>query len=173
MIKLILEDGSIKEVPAKLSELSIDKFTQLTLSLGKKYESSIDETIDIIHIISGLDKETIELLDLNQIIDIRTNLMVGEENEVILDKIIIDDIEFNAKLRDGKVSLTLGHIKKIEAYLKSGKEDYVSFLAAIIFTNDSTTIEERQELFRHKMMTNIIYPYFIELNKQFSLINGK
>jgi len=158
------------DIKTDLDEIALGEFAQITEILLKDYELYIDKYVDIVSVLSKIDRELIEEMNLDdfheivskvQKVNLEQNLIVKEFD----DSITINDIEYKAKLKaDGTFSPTVKEVFLIEDAIKKHKINYFIYFAAIIFLEDGgkldiESIKDRAQIFKENMTVSFIMPY--------------
>lgn len=165
-------------VVSDINELSITDFERLVYIFNKTYESKIEQYVDIIEVISSLNKDEIENMDINEfkkLIEISEKIKTQDLTKTKRNKLIVDGITYKTNYTNGEYKFTVKEITLIQKAIANNPNQYLAEFIAIVFKNvdengntindlSSEAIANRKEKLKNIKM-KLIGPYFNSLTK--------
>lgn len=179
MEKIELNEKTIL-IKTKLADLLICDFENLYDISIKEYENSIDKQVDILNILTNLNTDEIESLELTDFVklnsfvkDIQIETINFYADEVINDFIYKNKI-YRAKALPKDFKFTVKETKIMKNEINISLYNYLSKLAAIIYrdvledgslNNDLSeeVLTQRIDIFKKNMPLNFITPYLLSI----------
>lgn len=154
----------------QVSELTLNEFTVfLSIYSKNEYEFDIDREIDLISLFFDLTKEEVEDLPIkeyNDKVKVITELQQVTDNEPYY-VFTLDGIEYKTQSgADGQYFIKVKDRRLIELYSKANPEKFLSYIAAIIFSNGDYSeegINARAEIFADSMQMKYLSYHFNQL----------
>ncbi len=153
----------------KITELTLNEFTVFVNIYGKyEYEYELDREIDLVSLFFNLTKEEVEELPIKEYNEKVTLVANIEQDEPAPYYVFTHEgVEYKAPVdSEGKYVLRVKDKRLIELYLKANPEKYISYVAAIIFSNSDYSeegINARAELFGNAMQMQYLSYHFNQL----------
>ena len=151
----------------QVSELTLNEFTVfLNIYSKNEYEFEIDREIDLISLFFDLTKEEVEDLPIkeyNDKVKIISELQQATEHEPYY-VFTLDGVEY--KTETNPYHIKVRDRRLIELYSKSNPEKFLSYIAAIIFSNGDFSeegISSRAGLFADSMHMKYLSYHFNQL----------
>ena len=134
MININIEiDDEVKsyEFPTSWSEVSVDQFCKL-YSIDKNIHSGMFYTFEVLHQLTGIDREIIEQIDYDDFVEIVKEFKFIYEpiEEKKSESVIVEDEEYFLYSEFNK--FTAGEIISIETILKSANNDLIKVMPQLL-----------------------------------------
>lgn len=162
-----------KHIFVDLTLVELQKVLNIQSTTSNPNNDSDDKCIEVLSLISDMDKDTLELGDIDDLNAILKELMEMEME--ITNSIIIDDITYST-FRDYKeftdIKMNKNQFKIVKNVIlatNGNKIDYLADIAAVFFMekedfllNDMESYHIRKEVFKNKMLSKTIVPYMFK-----------
>lgn len=177
MIEINIElDDEVKQYqfPTDWSEVSVEQFGKL-YSIDKNLHSGMFFMFEVLHQLTGIDRDIIEQIDYESFTELVKNLKFVYEpiQEKKLESVIVEDEEYFLYSEFNK--FTAGEIISIETILQSSNGDFVKVMPQLLciflrkkkengkLENYKTSFMERVEKFKHIKVDEInhIFSFFL------------
>lgn len=177
MIEINIElDDEVKQYqfPTDWSEVSVEQFGKL-YSIDKNLHSGMFFMFEVLHQLTGIDRDIIEQIDYESFTELVKNLKFVYEpiQEKKLESVIVEDEEYFLYSEFNK--FTAGEIISIETILQSSNGDFVKVMPQLLciflrkkkengkLENYKTSFMERVEKFKHIKIDEInhIFSFFL------------
>jgi len=152
-------------ITKRFEDLTIEKFNKLIdfNSLGKNE----DREIKLLECLSNLTEEEILNLEFN---DYMTHIKSIEEVVEPAVAILKDTFEFNGitystKAVDGDFNFKTRDILAMKKVIETNPLHYAADLAALLFTDENSSTEERRAIFETNMTMDYLFFYLTKLQK--------
>jgi len=176
MIKINLEiDDEVREfnLPQDWSEVTIGDFVKI-FSINKENLTQFEVAIKTINILTGIDEETIMMMNVNDFESMTENLMFTKTD---ITPINVDSIELNGEvfyLKNDFSQLTMGEVISIETILQSADGNLFKVMDKLLciflrkkkdngkLENFKGTFMSRADLFKTAPITKVynIFSFF-------------
>lgn len=133
-------DGTSYDVKSNVNELTIAEYEKISNINAKSDVDTIDKWFKIL-IELGLPNDVIDDIDVDELVNIISELDLSEIEIEYKNEIEIDGYKYICELKeDGTPKITGRIFKELEKAVK--KDNYISIIMAILFKREDLTINE-------------------------------
>jgi len=152
-------NGKIVTIINQLNELNINQFNKL-ISIMSSDDPELIKFERVVRVLcSELTQDDIDEMDMDVLENLLDLLDLNGNDTPIRDSITIDGNVFRLKGDVSNFKFKVGQMNKIFEAIKADKDGYVSTLAAILYSNNQTSIADRVLLFNEKLTMDYIAPF--------------
>lgn len=181
MKKINLTEKNV-EVKTSLDEITISDFENLLkISTQNQYEDEIEKTISLMNVLTNLNVDEIEELDLEDFKKLSSEVSVIGLNDIVEVKNVfeLEGKTYKPKAPVETFKLNIREILILKTEAKKNSLNYISKLAAVIYNEvledgklkltDADSIDEKSKKLAASMTMNYISNYLISLAKYFEV----
>lgn len=151
------------------NKVTLNQFKDIVAITTNSEIGDLEKQIELLKILTP-DLSEDEMLDLpiDEFEQLMASLDFMSNDTQISQKIVIDDVEYELEGNSKSFDFTVRQMLKIQKEMKIDNVNYLHFMMAILYSNKTSTIEERAKIFFEKLTIDYAMPFISILSKKYS-----